>query len=373
MPNDGGRFVLTDEETKRVTYVKQHYDHTVTLENVAWWRRESEYRSEDYMLKHFPYTEVEAFISSGRGFFPARVTLQIADEIASHGSPYKGYKYVFNEDFLASQILPTTNADEVDLKVWEHPEPGGHYAVGIDPSGGGGGVSDDHAIQVLRCYTDKLVQVAEFRTNVPYTYQLAWVLAHLCGAYRNHTAILEVSGIGAAVIPEVSNLRLLAQRGFMVAFPKQDQILNMVGNVRWFLYKRTDSLGGVGNVTNWVTNANNKREIFERLRSAMGKPKFLEIRSEELIRQCQAIVEDEGHIEAGPDTGEGDDLVMAFVLAVKCYSTLVPGLIANKITWDTTKGVQPPKTMSDVLSFMVAEKRAQMERNADHKRRMRFR
>ena len=33
--------------------------------------------------------------------------------------------------------------------------------------------------------------------------------------------------------------------------------------------------GGVGNVTNLVTNANNKREIFSLLRDAMGKPKFL--------------------------------------------------------------------------------------------------
>ena len=29
------------------------------------------------------------------------------------------------------------------------------------------------------------------------TYQFAWVLAHLCGAYRDHICNVEVSGIGA--------------------------------------------------------------------------------------------------------------------------------------------------------------------------------
>jgi|AmaraimetFIIA100_FD_contig_41_27047186_length_405_multi_5_in_0_out_0_2 hypothetical protein len=32
------------------------------------------------------------------------------------------------------------------------------YCIGIDPSGGGGD-PDDHAIEVLRCYADKVVQV----------------------------------------------------------------------------------------------------------------------------------------------------------------------------------------------------------------------
>jgi hypothetical protein len=31
------------------------------------------------------------------------------------------------------------------------------YCIGIDPSGGGD--PDDHAIEVLRCYADKVVQV----------------------------------------------------------------------------------------------------------------------------------------------------------------------------------------------------------------------
>ena len=83
------------------------------------------------------------------------------------------------------------------LRVWEPPEPDGNYAIGIDPSGGGGGDANDHCIQVLRCYADRVVQVAEFQTNKPLTYQIAWVLAHLAGAYRDHLANLEVTGVGA--------------------------------------------------------------------------------------------------------------------------------------------------------------------------------
>ena len=155
------------------------------------------------------------------------------------------------------------------LRVWEPPEPNGVYVIGGDPSGGGGGDANDHALEVFRCYADRLVQVAEFQSNRPLTYQFAWVLSHLCGAYRDHMANIEVSGVGAAVIPEVRNLRQLALRGIIQADNNADSILNMVGAVRWFLYKRADTLGGVGNVINWKTNQDNKQAIYSALRDSL--------------------------------------------------------------------------------------------------------
>jgi hypothetical protein len=346
---------LTEEEIKKARLVRQEYKTIVTPEQIAWWRRESEYRAEEYMLRHYPWHERECFIASGSHFFPAARTLEIGEALAT-GAPYQGYKYIFEDQFLASRIEQTKDSDEVTLRVWEPPQPNGIYTIGIDPSGGGGEDANDHAIQVLRCYADRVVQVAEFQSNRPLTYQLAWVLAHLAGSYRNHMANLEVTGVGAAVMPEVRNLRQLAERGILQANPASDRILDMIGQVRWFLYSRTDTLGGAGNIINWKTNADNKLMIYSELRDSLMLRR-LEIRSTHLINQMQAIVEDQGAIGAGPDTGENDDLVSALVLAhhtwIKWYRD---GLVARGLTWGAAH-IEPPKKpdLGLTMSWMVSE------------------
>jgi hypothetical protein len=361
---------LTEEEIARARYVKQQYGVIVKPEQVAWWRRESEFRHEEYMLRHYPWHERECFIASGSGFFPAQRTLEISEQL-SPSPPYKGYKYFFNEQFLESRIEPTTDPDEAMLKVWEPPDPGGVYVIGVDPSGGGGGDSDDHAIEVLRCYADRIVQVAEFRTNKPLTYQIAWVLAHLAGAYRDHLANLEVTGVGAAVLPEVRNLRMLAERGILQGEPGSENILNMIGAVRWFLYKRADTLGGAGNVIAWKANIDNKHQTYSEVRDSLMLRR-LELRSPMLVAQMQAIIEDEGWIGAGPDTGENDDLVSALVLA---HHTWIewrrPMLVARKHTWDSVRGQRPPGDIGTMLSFAFSQHMATINRKAQ-KRPERF-
>jgi hypothetical protein len=340
---------LTDEEKEKVTYVKQHYGHTVPLEALAWHRRESEFRGEEYMARMYPFTERECFIASGSGFFPAKRMLDLTEALEARPL-YKGYRYTFDEDFLKSTIEQVQDPEQANLRVWENPAEDGVYVIGIDPSGGGGGDADDHAIEVLRCYADRIVQVAEFQSNRPLTYQLAWVLAHLAGAYRNHTANLEVTGVGAAVMPEVFHLRRLAEMGMLQTSPGGDPILDMIGNVRWYLYQRPDTYGGGGSVLNWKTNQDNKAQIYSELRDCLMQ-KTIEIRSPRLARQMQAIVQDEGWIGAGQDTGEGDDLVTAFVLAVHPWVQRIRnGLLAARMTWDSVHEKPPMDDPSKILS-----------------------
>ena len=362
---------LTDDEIQRARIVKQQYNITVKPEQIAWWRREAEFRHEEYMLRHYPWHERECFIASGSGFFPAARTLEISEQLTPTGPPYKGYKYTFDEEFLASSIEQTNEPEEAMLKVWEPPEPNGVYCIGIDPSGGGGADADDHAIEVLRCYADRVVQVAEFRSNRPLTYQIAWVLAHLAGAYRDHLANLEVTGVGAAVLPEVRNLRQLAERGILQGAPGSENILDMIGNVRWFLYKRADTLGGAGNVIAWKANIDNKSQTYSELRDSMMLRR-LEIRSTELILQMQAIVEDEGWIGAGPDTGVNDDLVSALVLAHHAWvEWRRPMLVARNHTWDRIKGSKPPTDPAQMLSFAFSQHMSMINRKS-RERKERF-
>ena len=72
----------------------------------------------------------------------------------------------------------------------------------------------------------------------------------------------------------------------------------------------------------------------------------------QLITQMQSIIEDDGWIGAGPDTGENDDLVSALVLAHHAWvEWRRDGLIARNITWESVKGERPPQDMSTMLSF----------------------
>jgi hypothetical protein len=355
---------LTEAEITRARYVKQQYSHIIKPEQIAWWRREAEFRHEEYMLRHYPWHERECFIASGSGFFPAQRTLEISELLTPSGPPYKGYKYLFDEQFLKSRIEATNDREEAMLKVWEPPEPNGIYCIGVDPSGGGGGDSDDHAIEVMRCYADRVVQVAEFRSNKPLTYQIAWVLAHLAGAYRDHIANLEVTGVGAAVLPEVRNLRMLAERGMIQGEPGSENILNMIGAVRWFLYKRPDTLGGAGNVIAWKANLDNKHQTYSELRDSLMLRR-VEIRSPALVAQMQSVIEDEGWIGAGPDTGENDDLVSALVLAHHAWiEWRRPMLVARNHTWDRVKGERPPANIGTMLSFAFSQHMAGINKKA---------
>lgn len=346
---------LDEDELARAKFVKQEYNYTIKPEQIAWWRRESERSPEEYMLRHYPWHERECFIASGSGFFPAKHTLELAESLAA-GPPYKAYAYQFTERFLDSSIEQSKESDTAQLRVYEPPEPNGVYVVGCDPSGGGGDEADDHAIQILRCYADRVVQVAEFQANRPTTYQLAWVLAHLCGAYRDHLANLEVTGVGAAVLPEIRNLRQLAEHGLMNATPGfEDPILAMIGNVRWFLYKRQDSMGGAGNVINWKTNHDNKAMIYSGLRDSLMLRR-IELRSYRLVKQMQAVIEDDGWIGAGPDTGENDDLIQALALAHWAWMEWRrPGLVARNHTYDSVKGERPPANVGTVLSYAFTD------------------
>jgi hypothetical protein len=142
----------------------------------------------------------------------------------------------------------------------------------------------------------------------------------------------------------------------------------MIGAVRWFLYRRADTLGGAGNVIAWKTNADNKMHVYSALRDSLMLRR-IELRSIRLVRELQAVVEDDGWIGAGPDTGENDDLVSASVLA---HHTWIewrrPGLINQRITWDSVKGERPPQNAGTVLSFAFSEHIRKINQKATRQR-----
>ena len=101
--------------------------------------------------------------------------------------------------------------------------------------------------------------------DVPETYQVTWVMAHLAGAYKTVWINLEVTGPGFPIMQELRHLRQLFDFGHLRAGAQAMDLLDVFATVKWYLYHRPDSLGA-GYVYNWKTNADNKLKILNQMR-----------------------------------------------------------------------------------------------------------
>src|SRR5713101_3568652 len=95
---------------------------------------------------------------------------------------------------------------------------------------------------MLRCYADKIVQVAEIGTPSWTDQQFAWVIAHLAGWYGDCMLNLEMLGPGFAVYNELLNLKRMA-----ATLPPGDPragAFDVIGRIRDYLFKKQDSIHG---------------------------------------------------------------------------------------------------------------------------------
>jgi hypothetical protein len=313
-------------------------------------------------------TADQAFIMTGRAFFPTR---RLSDDIAwikKERLPFRGFRYHMGDNFLATQVEQVGSPAEADLRIWEEPHPNGVYVIGADPAFGRSDENDQHALQVLRCYADRAVQVAEYGTAVPETYQFAWVLSHIAGSYRNVWVNLEINGPGAAVMRELQHLKQLINNGYLKVDAEHRGLAEVFDAVKWYLYHRIDAIGG-SYMYNWKTSADNKLQIMSELRDNYAL-RALRLRSIRLLEQMQRIVQDGAAIEA---SGHGkDDLNFALALANKAWIEWVrPSMIGNGLTYDVVTEKErmereaPQATMMTtiVADFFKDRERAREEDN----------
>lgn len=341
---------LSDDETARIAKVRALYNVKITPEQIAWYRMKAEEMSAEMMQQEFPWTADEAFVASGASYFPSRRLIEMVDLADEHPAPFKGWRYELGTTFMDTKLVPVADPDEADLRVYEEPSPNGVYAIGVDPSYARSSLSDFHAIQVLRCYADRAVQVAEYCTRRTETYQIAWVLAHLAGCYRNCIVNLEITGPGAAVMSELRALRQTIDMGPQAAEAEERGMRGIVGAIRWYLYKRPDTMGA-GYVYNWQTNSDNKKRMLTMLRDSVIL-RGIEIRSHRVLTEMQRMVQMGDHIEA--DAGYNDDLTISLGLAHIAWADWhKPRLLAMGETWARAHR-EGPANNSELLSMVVS-------------------
>lgn len=317
---------LTTEEKEWTRDIKKLYDVEINSRQMAWWRWKlyEGIKDDALMYQEFPPTEDYAFVMTGTSYFSnARCT--DAAKISKKLN-YDSYRYSMGANFQDTEVLKSTERLGV-LKVWEEPVDTAYYVIGADPAYGSSDWADRFCIQVFRAYADGLEQVAEFATSELNTYQFAWVIAHLAGAYKNSTLNLEVNGPGQAVINELRNLkRQAASMGGAMGV----DLMNVYGSMQNYIWRRNDTLGGMSNSIGWLTTSATKERMLSYMKDYFERG-MMDIFSMELIEEMKTIVRDGGSIQA---TGRNkDDRVIASALAVAAFAEQVqPRLIAQKVT-----------------------------------------
>ena len=317
---------LKADEKEWVRDVKRLYNYEINSRQMAWWRWKlaEGIKDETLMLQEFPPTEDLAFILSGTSFFSHAMCTQHAKR-AKDLQPDL-YRYAFGALWQDTEVLRSTER-LATLRVWQEPVDSAYYVIGADPAYGSSDWADRFCIQVFRVYADGMEQVAEFCTSDLNTYQFAWVIAHLAGAYRNSTLNLEVNGPGQAVINEIKNLR--RQASATLGQTGRD-LLNVLGSMQNYIWRRNDTLGGQSNSVGYITTASTKERMLNYMRDYFER-NMLAITSMELLEEMKSIVREDGFL--GAPGRQKDDRVIAAALAAVAYAEQVqPRLIAQRIT-----------------------------------------
>ena len=317
---------LTPEEREWTRDIKKLYGIEINSRQMAWWRWKltEGIKDEALMYQEFPPTEDYAFVMTGTSFFSnSRCT--DAMKLAKREKP-DNYRYVMGQLFQDTEVMRSTDR-LATLTVWEEPNDQAYYVIGADPAYGSSDWADRFCIQVFRCYADCMDQVAEFATSELNTYQFAWVIAHLAGAYKNSTLNLEVNGPGQAVINELRNLKRMAAS---MGQANGASLMNVLAHMQNYIWRKNDTLGGISNSIGWVTTGPSKERMLNYMKDYFERG-MLSVKSLELIEEMKTITRQGGTIAASGRNK--DDRVIATALACAAFAEQVqPRLIGMRLT-----------------------------------------
>jgi hypothetical protein len=311
----------TSDERVWVGEVFERYGVEITPNQLAWWRWyvADQLKGDEMMaLQEMPPTEEYAFQLSGSKFFSGERVNQHYQEALKQQCLY--FRYEFGLNFEDTRFVPTTE-ENAEVTIWETPVKSdvigarsGTYVLGCDPAYGSSEWADEFAACLLRCYADRVVQVAELGTPNWTDQQFAWAIAHLCGWYGDCMLNLEMQGPGAAVFNELLNLK--RQAGTMQASDPRAGAFDVIGRIRDYLWKRQDSIHG-NFAYQWQTNSKEKIRMMSTLRSYFER-EIVQVNSLHCLQQFRNI-----HRNGEQVGGEGrakDDRVIALAIATVAWN-----------------------------------------------------
>ena len=338
---------LSPEEKEWTRDVKRQYNFEINSRQIAWWRWKlaEGIKDDALMYQEFPPTEEYAFVMTGSSYFSnARCTDAMK---TAKKAEVDYYRVSLGQVFVDTELLRSTER-LATMKVWKEPDVNGYYVIGADPAYGSSDWADRFCIQVYRAYADGLDHVAEFATSELNTYQFAWVICYLAGAYRNSTLNLEVNGPGQAVLNELKNLR---RQAFSVKESYGTGLAAVLSNMQHYLWRRNDTLGGPTMSLGWQTTIATKERMMSYFKDLFERG-MMKIYSVDLLEEMKAIVRDGSSIHAYGRNK--DDRVVASALACAAFAEQVqPRLIQMRVTRATVKEQQDIAPESQVVGRQI--------------------
>jgi len=339
---------LSPEEKEWTREIKKLYGIEINSRQMAWWRWKmyEGIKDESLMYQEFPPTEDYAFVMTGTSYFSTARCTEQAKESKKLTPDY--YRFNMGANFEDTVLIRSTER-LATLTLWEEPVDNAYYVIGADPAYGSSDWADRFCIQVYRCYADGLDQVAEFATSELNTYQFAWVICYLAGAYKNSTLNLEVNGPGQAVINEIRNLKRYATS---IGGQKGYDLYNVMAHMQNYLWRRNDTLGGISNSMGWVTTAGTKERMLSYFKDYFERG-MMAVRSMELLEEMKSLVREGSSIAAYGRNK--DDRVMATGLAAAAFAEQVqPRLIQQRVTRHTEEVTQRARENGELVNQNVA-------------------
>lgn len=319
----------TETEQAKIIQVKELYGHIITPEQLAWIRRRmdptasregdapAEYIGTTSQVQEQPWVELEAFQQTGSVFFAPEKLTDLTNKYVN--KKFKTYMFLAGGEFTDMRIYPATNSKSVELKVWEEPDPEGFYSIGIDPAFGKKKKNCNSCIQVFRCYSDGVDQVAEYAWPLITTYQLAWALAAIMGWYgagpRSEVRyILELNGPGDSVFNELRSLKFRLENTILPAVDEKG-LRDLFRNVRTYILNKPDSMGA-GTNYHITTSLRQKLNLLQRFRDFVSTG-LIRIRSHDLVEEMKGIAQENESV--GAMGNRLDDRVMAAAMTIHCW------------------------------------------------------
>jgi hypothetical protein len=339
----GEKGKLTTPEAQTVRRLKSEYDFDLDDEQMAWyrWMRHEKMTDEMALLENYPSFPEEAFVATGSRFFTGAMISENYKRVLREPVP-QSYRVIIGQEFTDTQLqdVPERSAT---LRVWEEPAEGAYYALGADPAYGSSEHSDRFAINVYRCWANRMEQVAEFCAVDIAPYTFAWIIVYLAGCYRPCVYNIEVNGPGGAVIQEIDNLRKVAHR-----YMGRDgrSMRDVVGKMQQFLDIRVDSLYRRPMGIHTLTTSRTKDIYMSTLKDAFERA-ILVPHSKYLLDEMKAVVRDGATI--GAPEHSHDDRVVSSALSAKAWNDQLRSMLINRsIVWvppEKRKDLeQPPDT-----------------------------
>jgi hypothetical protein len=324
---------LTRDEARWVESIKLRYSFDIRPTQISWWRWHLRERKKDNLLlmyQEYPPLEEDAWTYGGNSFVDGRkLSVLQSRAMSSRKDPRKYFVFDPGDGVkFETSDLREVNPDHsyFDLVCYAEPVVGPRvrYCIGHDPSHGADPEGDHCCSEVLLCYLDKAVQVAEFLKREIPTYQQAWVILHLVGAYNSGESEthlnIEMQGGGDQIYDEIKRLQKELAYGYT---PKLARYFQRMSH---YLYTRSDSMSSKGSTVHWETSWRTRPRMLHNLKNLIERGS-LELKSEEAIKEIASMSQlRTGEIE----TGDQNHRLMALAIAGMAYIQILEMDIAGQ-------------------------------------------